>query len=38
MKNTITVGLLGLGTVGSGVIEILHDHKERIQLGSVLGD
>jgi len=31
MKNTITVGLLGLGTVGSGVIEILHDHKERIQ-------
>ncbi len=31
MKNTITVGLLGLGTVGSGVIEILNDHKESIQ-------
>ncbi|MCA0985231.1 homoserine dehydrogenase [Halobacillus yeomjeoni] len=31
MKQTITVGLLGLGTVGSGVVEILHDHKERIQ-------
>jgi homoserine dehydrogenase len=31
MKNTITVGLLGLGTVGSGVIEILRDHKERIE-------
>lgn len=31
MKDTITVGLLGLGTVGSGVIEILEDHKESIQ-------
>ncbi|SEH44559.1 homoserine dehydrogenase [Halobacillus karajensis] len=31
MNNTITVGLLGLGTVGSGVIEILRDHKERIE-------
>ncbi|UOR11631.1 homoserine dehydrogenase [Halobacillus amylolyticus] len=31
MTNTITVGLLGLGTVGSGVIEILNDHKESIQ-------
>ncbi|RWZ59053.1 homoserine dehydrogenase [Halobacillus fulvus] len=31
MENTITVGLLGLGTVGSGVIEILNDHQERIQ-------
>ncbi|ELK48745.1 homoserine dehydrogenase [Halobacillus sp. ACCC02827] len=31
MKKTITVGLLGLGTVGSGVIEILRDHKERIE-------
>ncbi len=31
MKNTISVGLLGLGTVGSGVIEILDDHKESIQ-------
>ncbi|ARI76174.1 homoserine dehydrogenase [Halobacillus mangrovi] len=31
MKQTITVGLLGLGTVGGGVIEILRDHKERIQ-------
>ncbi|UOQ45675.1 homoserine dehydrogenase [Halobacillus salinarum] len=31
MKNSITLGLLGLGTVGSGVIEILNDHKESIQ-------
>ncbi|MCA0971539.1 homoserine dehydrogenase [Halobacillus litoralis] len=31
MQQTITVGLLGLGTVGSGVIEILRDHQERIQ-------
>ncbi|UOQ94444.1 homoserine dehydrogenase [Halobacillus shinanisalinarum] len=31
MENTITVGLLGLGTVGSGVIEILNDHEESIQ-------
>ncbi|WP_173915576.1 homoserine dehydrogenase [Halobacillus sp. Marseille-Q1614] len=31
MKETISVGLLGLGTVGSGVIEILEDHKESIQ-------
>ncbi|KHE66744.1 homoserine dehydrogenase [Halobacillus sp. BBL2006] len=31
MKQTITVGLLGLGTVGSGVIEILRDHQESIQ-------
>ena len=31
MQNTITVGLLGLGTVGSGVIEILRDHQEQIQ-------
>ncbi|MFC7321834.1 homoserine dehydrogenase [Halobacillus campisalis] len=31
MKDTITVGLLGLGTVGTGVIEILEDHKESIQ-------
>ncbi|WP_079478007.1 homoserine dehydrogenase [Halobacillus salinus] len=31
MQQTITVGLLGLGTVGSGVIEILRDHQEQIQ-------
>ncbi|RDY71740.1 homoserine dehydrogenase [Halobacillus trueperi] len=31
MNKAITVGLLGLGTVGSGVIEILRDHKERIE-------
>lgn len=31
MNKSITVGLLGLGTVGSGVIEILRDHKERIE-------
>ena len=31
MKSTITGGLLGLGTGGSGAIEILNDHKESIQ-------
>ncbi|SIS42826.1 homoserine dehydrogenase [Salimicrobium flavidum] len=31
MKDTIQVGLLGLGTVGTGVIEILHNNKESIK-------
>ncbi|SDJ23245.1 homoserine dehydrogenase [Salimicrobium halophilum] len=31
MKDTIHVGLLGLGTVGTGVIEILHNNKESIK-------
>lgn len=31
MKDTIRVGLLGLGTVGTGVIEILHTNKESIK-------
>ena len=27
---TIKIGILGLGTVGSGVIRILRDHAEKI--------
>ncbi|WP_181350236.1 homoserine dehydrogenase [Thalassobacillus sp. CUG 92003] len=30
MSNTITVGLLGLGTVGGGVIHILKEHQKEI--------
>ncbi|GGD21782.1 homoserine dehydrogenase [Pontibacillus salipaludis] len=33
---TIRIGLLGYGTVGKGVIEIIHSHQERIQ--ALLGE
>lgn len=33
---TIRIGLLGYGTVGKGVIEIVHSHQERIQ--ALLGE
>ncbi|MBU8909009.1 homoserine dehydrogenase [Desertibacillus haloalkaliphilus] len=38
MANTISVGLLGLGTVGSGVIEIINRHQEELrhQVGSTV--
>ncbi|PDZ09613.1 homoserine dehydrogenase [Bacillus pseudomycoides] len=32
MSNVVHVGVLGLGTVGSGVVHILEDHKEKISL------
>ncbi|HGE5781202.1 TPA: homoserine dehydrogenase [Bacillus pseudomycoides] len=32
MSNVVYVGVLGLGTVGSGVVHILEDHKEKISL------
>lgn len=31
MKDTITVGLLGLGTVGSGVVKIIEKHQKKLQ-------
>jgi homoserine dehydrogenase len=31
MKQRITVGLLGLGTVGSGTFRILHDNAQLIR-------
>lgn len=35
MKNSVSVGLLGLGVVGSGVIKLIEDHQEELvhQLG-----
>ena len=36
MKKQIQVGILGFGTVGSGVIRILKDHNEKI--GQVTGE
>ncbi|GAF86751.1 unnamed protein product, partial [marine sediment metagenome] len=32
-KNTINIGILGLGTVGQGVLRILHENKEFIEQG-----
>lgn len=31
VKDTITVGLLGLGTVGSGVVKIIEKHQQKLQ-------
>ena len=31
MKNEITIGLLGLGTVGEGVAKILHQHQQDLR-------
>ena len=31
MKKEISIGLLGLGVVGSGVIKIVEDHQEDLQ-------
>ncbi len=31
MKNEINIGLLGFGTVGSGVAKILHEHQQDLQ-------
>ncbi|MGX7420564.1 homoserine dehydrogenase [Carnobacterium gallinarum] len=36
MKKTIQVGILGFGTVGSGVVRILKDHNQKI--GQVTGE
>lgn len=35
MKNTVSLGLLGLGVVGSGVIKLIEEHQEKLahQLG-----
>ncbi|MEW9677297.1 homoserine dehydrogenase [Lentibacillus sp. L22] len=35
MKNTVSIGLLGLGVVGSGVIKLIEEHQEKLvhQLG-----
>lgn len=35
MKDKVSVGLLGLGVVGSGVIQLINDHREKLthQLG-----
>ncbi len=30
MKDCISIGLLGLGTVGSGVVKIVEDHQDRL--------
>src|SRR5699024_1662258 len=30
MRENISIGLLGLGVVGSGVIELIHDHPEEL--------
>src|SRR5699024_7973712 len=36
MRENISIGLLGLGVVGSGVIKLIHDHQEELvhQIGS----
>ena len=31
MKKEINIGLLGFGTVGSGVAKILHEHQQDLQ-------
>ncbi|GGE77380.1 homoserine dehydrogenase [Priestia taiwanensis] len=31
MKEVVGVGLIGYGTVGSGVVRILHEHKEKME-------
>ena len=31
MKNEINIGLLGFGTVGSGVAKIMHGHQQDLQ-------
>ena len=31
MEKAVKVGLLGLGVVGTGVLEILADHKDKIE-------
>src|SRR5699024_8734067 len=35
MENKVSVGLLGLGVVGSGVVQIINEHQEKLkhQLG-----
>ncbi|MGC2993750.1 homoserine dehydrogenase, partial [Enterococcus faecalis] len=30
MKDTLQIGLLGLGTVGTGVLTLLKEHQEKI--------
>ena len=30
MKDTLKIGLLGLGTVGTGVLTLLKEHQEKI--------
>src|SRR5699024_7007650 len=30
MRENISIGLLGLGVVGSGVIKLIHDHQEEL--------
>lgn len=30
MKNYVSIGLLGLGTVGSGVVQLINDHQEEL--------
>ncbi|GIN56885.1 homoserine dehydrogenase [Lederbergia ruris] len=30
MKNGVSIGLFGLGTVGSGVIQLIHNHQEEL--------
>jgi len=30
MKNYISIGLLGLGTVGSGVVQLIKNHQEEL--------
>jgi homoserine dehydrogenase len=38
MMNSISIGLLGLGTVGSGVVKIIKDHQDKLmhQVGSAV--
>src|SRR5690625_5354208 len=31
MEKEISIGLIGLGVVGSGVIQIINDHQEELQ-------
>ena len=31
MQKPLTLGIAGLGTVGAGLLELLHDHKERLE-------
>ncbi len=30
MKNSVSIGLFGLGTVGSGVIQLIQNHQEEL--------
>ena len=30
MQKPLTLGIAGLGTVGAGLLELLHEHEERL--------